>query len=46
VSVGVTIMDWESGQTLDELLATADRCMYERKRIEQSSPMIHALPVD
>lgn len=46
VSVGVTIMDWESGQTLDELLATADRCMYERKRSEQSSPMIHALPVD
>jgi PleD family two-component response regulator len=32
MSAGVTFMDWESGQSLDELLADADRKMYERKR--------------
>lgn len=32
VSAGVTFMDWEAGQSLDDLLADADRTMYARKR--------------
>lgn len=31
-SIGITLMDWEKGATLEELLAEADRMMYERKR--------------
>jgi diguanylate cyclase (GGDEF)-like protein len=32
ISAGLTFMDGEREQSLEELLAEADRCMYERKR--------------
>jgi diguanylate cyclase (GGDEF)-like protein len=38
LSAGVTFMEWDKGQTLDELLATADRSMYERKRERAAQP--------
>jgi len=46
MSAGITFMDWERGQSLDELLADADRAMYERKRqrAEQSTPVLRAIP--
>jgi diguanylate cyclase (GGDEF)-like protein len=46
MSAGITFMDWERGQSLDELLADADRAMYERKRqrAEQSMPVLRAVP--
>src|ERR1019366_4382978 len=46
VSAGVTFMDWESGQSLDELLADADRRMYEhkRERAGQSMPVLRSVP--
>jgi diguanylate cyclase (GGDEF)-like protein len=46
ISAGVTFMDWESGQSLDELLAAADQAMYTRKRERagQSMPVLRAVP--
>jgi len=46
ISAGVTFMDWESGQSLDELLAAADQAMYTRKRERagQSMPVPRAVP--
>ncbi|HTB72503.1 MAG TPA: diguanylate cyclase [Polyangiaceae bacterium] len=46
LSTGLTFMDWERGQTLDDLLAEADRRMYERKRERagQSSPVLRPVP--
>jgi diguanylate cyclase (GGDEF)-like protein len=46
VSSGVTCMDWEREQSLEELLADADRTMYERKRSRagQSMPVLPAVP--
>ena len=35
-------MDWNLG-SLDELLADADRSMYERKRAGKSSPILRAV---
>jgi diguanylate cyclase (GGDEF)-like protein len=32
MSYGLTFTDWELGRSLEELLADADRSMYERKR--------------
>jgi diguanylate cyclase (GGDEF)-like protein len=46
VSAAVTFMDWEAGQSLDDLLAQADRSMYERKRARAglSVPMMRTAP--
>jgi diguanylate cyclase (GGDEF)-like protein len=46
LSAGVTFMNWESGRTLDELLAEADRLMYERKRARagKSMPVPRSVP--
>ena len=46
VSAAVTFMDWEAGQSLDDLLAQADRSMYERKRARAglSVPLMRAAP--
>jgi diguanylate cyclase (GGDEF)-like protein len=43
LSYGVTLVDWERTQTLDDLLADADRKMYARKRERagQSAPVLH-----
>jgi diguanylate cyclase (GGDEF)-like protein len=48
MSYGVTFMDGEGEQSLDELLADADRRMYARKgeRREQSSPVVRAVRPD
>jgi diguanylate cyclase (GGDEF)-like protein len=43
MSYGLTFMDWDRGRSLDELLADADRGMYERKRAAKSSPVLQAL---
>jgi diguanylate cyclase (GGDEF)-like protein len=45
MSYGVTFMDWDSMRSLDELLADADRSMYERKRERagQSLPVLRAV---
>jgi diguanylate cyclase (GGDEF)-like protein len=37
MSYGVTFMDWDGGRSLEELLADADRSMYERKRARRAS---------
>jgi diguanylate cyclase (GGDEF)-like protein len=42
MSYGLTLMDWNLG-SLDELLADADRSMYERKRAGKSSPILRAV---
>jgi diguanylate cyclase (GGDEF)-like protein len=42
MSYGLTFVDWDRGQSLDELLADADRGMYERKRAGKSPPAINA----
>jgi diguanylate cyclase (GGDEF)-like protein len=44
MSCGLTFMDWDRGRSLDELLADADRTMYERKRAGKSSPVLQAVP--
>ena len=46
ISAAVTFMDWERGQTLDELLADADQAMYTRKRARAgvSAPTLRAVP--
>lgn len=45
LSAGVTLMNWKSDKTLDELLADADRSMYARKRerAEQSLPTLRVV---
>ncbi len=46
ISAGVTFMKWDSGQTLEDLLAEADRLMYARKRAPgQSAPEMPAVSV-
>jgi diguanylate cyclase (GGDEF)-like protein len=46
MSAGVTFMDWERPQSLDELVADADHAMYARKRARagQSMPVLRAVP--
>jgi len=46
VSYDMTFMDWESGQSLEDLLADADRKMYARKRERDttSAPVVRAPP--
>jgi hypothetical protein len=43
MSYGLTFMDWDRGRSLDELLADADRSMYERKRAGKPSPVLQAV---
>jgi diguanylate cyclase (GGDEF)-like protein len=46
MSSGLTFMNWEAEQTLDDLLAEADRLMYARKRQRagQSAPFVRVVP--
>jgi hypothetical protein len=46
MSYGVTFMNWDAGQSLDELLVEADRRMYERKRERagHSKPVLRVVP--
>jgi len=46
ISAGITLVDWESSPSLGDLLADADRKMYERKRERAgaSLPPVHAVP--
>jgi diguanylate cyclase (GGDEF)-like protein len=42
MSYGVTFMDWGAGRSLEELLADADRSMYERKRARHASSILRS----